>query len=62
MNWAVLRNSPLKPLVSLASKVAKRVRRLWGRDITAMPVLACLGLPLILDKPNSQHQPKWLAP
>ena len=42
MNWAVLRNSPLKPLVSLASKVAKRVRRLWGRDITAMPVLACL--------------------
>ena len=42
MNWAVLRNSLLKPLVSLASKVAKRVRRLWGRDITAMPVLACL--------------------
>ena len=42
MNWAVLRNSPLKPLVSPANKVAKRVRRLWGRDITAMPVLACL--------------------
>ena len=58
MNWAVLRNSPLKPLVSLASKVAKRVRRLWGRDITAMPVLTCL---LSLISLIVSINPKWLA-